>query len=368
VTDKKWNNALVIGKFYPFHNGHLYLVEQAARVAHTAYVLIYESEYQSISGESRRKWMKDSLAAKGIGNVRIFVVRNDVYEDYEDQNIWHAHDVIMLSAMRVNYIENVDVVVSSEDYGNVLAKTLGCEAHIVDLNREAFPVSGTAVRTHFTDNWKHLPLATRKDLIPRVIVVGAESTGTTTLSKALTEHYNARYVPEYGREYTIDWLDAKRLEDPSAQMEDLVWQAADFIRIGQKQLMLENRAAKQLEGFPLVIGDTDSWATTLWEARYLTEDRFELTWKSVFSERPYGTNLPTRDLYILTDDVGVPFEDDGYRDGAHLRSKMTLAFEDALTSQAKPWILVSGSHEDRMRVAIRAIDKILDRKFVFGEV
>ena len=36
----------------------------------------------------------------------------------------------------------------------------------------------------------------------RVAIVGAESTGKTTLATALAEHYRTAWVPEFGRLYT----------------------------------------------------------------------------------------------------------------------------------------------------------------------
>ena len=40
----------------------------------------------------------------------------------------------------------------------------------------------------------------------RVVLFGPESTGKTTLGKALAEHYNCAYVPEFSRGYAEEKL------------------------------------------------------------------------------------------------------------------------------------------------------------------
>ncbi len=84
----------------------------------------------------------------------------------------------------------------------------------VDPARERHPVSGTLAREDPVAAWPWLSPAVRAHLARRVVVVGAESTGTTTLTRALTAHYAARggvwaatrWVPEYGRTYCEEKL------------------------------------------------------------------------------------------------------------------------------------------------------------------
>jgi nicotinamide riboside kinase len=63
-------------------------------------------------------------------------------------------------------------------------------------------------------------------------------------------------------------------------------------------------------------------------------------------------------LYLLTGDE-IPFIADGMRDGEHLRHEMHRWFEDALRAQPVQWLLLRGSHEDRMKRAIEAIDRLI---------
>ena len=208
--------------------------------------------------------------------------------------------------------------------------------------------------------WSSLPAADRLQRAVRIILVGAESTGTTTLAEALVDHYRERMpgiltVEEYGRQFTYDLLAetaavAARTGAPEPGMDDLVWTPSHFATIAREQTALEDAAALAA---PLVIADTDALATLLWERRYLG---------GTTGSEPYaGDLLPRRDLYLVTDHTGVPFEADEIRDGEHLRADMTRWFTEILDERGYRWVLVTGSREKRLADAVALIDPVLDR-------
>ncbi len=190
----------------------------------------------------------------------------------------------------------------------------------------------------------------------RIILVGAESTGTSTLAKALSKHYRDRYpelvdVPEYGRQYTYEKFAGLQAAKPGASLQELVWTSEDFTVIAERQNEMENEAASRC---PLVIADTDSLATALWERFYIGEGSYG-SYRGL-------TQLPRRDLYLVTDHEGVPFEDDGWREGEHRRAEMTEWFEEDLTRGGHSWILVTGDHDRRMATATEIIDLIIAQR------
>jgi HTH-type transcriptional regulator, transcriptional repressor of NAD biosynthesis genes len=243
-----------------------------------------------------------------------------------------------------------------EDYANELAARLDAVAVFDDREREIVPMSGTAARADLAGQWMMLPPPTRLGLATRIIVLGAESTGTTTLAQALFEHYRERFpsiipVEEYGRTFTYE-LAAKT----GAGMDDLVWTTEHFANIAHQQTRLENAAALAC---PLVIADTDAFATSIWERRYVGEH-------SHGTAEAAGPLLPRHDLYLVTDHLGVPFEQDGWRDGEDIRSEMTAWFVDGLTERGLPWVLLRGSHDERLQYAIEAIEPLLQRRLNFS--
>lgn len=191
----------------------------------------------------------------------------------------------------------------------------------------------------------------------RVVVVGAESTGTTTLTTALTELYRQRggvfsttqWVREFGRDMSFIKLDRLRAQQPMATMDDLIWTDEDFVDIAREQNRLEDEAAS-LTG-PILFCDTDSWATVIWQERYMGHRTVEVEALSQHTPRA---------LYILTTDDGVAFEADEVRDGEHLREGMTKRFRECLENQAVPFIELDGRDFDqRVQLAVAAIDERL---------
>lgn len=356
-----FTNALVIGKFYPPHAGHRHLIETAAAGASNVWVLVQGSRFESITASQRADWLTEEFGAgkSDGGRVTIVPVRNDCPVDYASDEIWTAQMENMRWALKARGVEEIDAVYTSETYGERLAKAFDAVHVAVDPARRTHPVSGTMCRGDLAGRWQQLIPAARRGLAVRIIVVGAESTGTTTLSEALTTHYRERFpaladVREYGRQYTYQKLEALQAERPEATVEDLVWTDTDFGIIAERQTALEQAAA---EAAPLVIADTDALATTLWERYYLGDGSF--------GSYDAQAHLPRRDVYLLTDHNGVDFEDDGWREGEHRRPEMTDWFKETLTDEGHSWILVTGSHERRMATATAVIDAMIEQQNAF---
>jgi NadR type nicotinamide-nucleotide adenylyltransferase len=353
-----YKNAMVIGKFYPPHAGHIHLITTAAAQAEAVTVVVMGSRFESVGVAQRTRWLEAEFS--GEEGIQVRGIPNDCPEDYGSDEIWKAQTELMRLALKTCGITAIDAVFSSESYGGRLAEAFEAEHVLVDLERSTCRISGTMCRDDLAVAWPGIIAPARQELSTRVIVVGAESTGTTTLARALTDYYRPRFpriaeVPEFGRHYTYQKFDALRRDRPDAVLAEMTWSAADFGVIGARQNELENAAA---DACPLVVADTDALATALWERFYL-------------GERSYGSfaaaaGLPRRDLYLVTDHEGVDFEDDGWREGEHRRAEMTEWFKETLTDEGHSWILVTGSHERRMRTAIDVIDAVLAQRQAFA--
>lgn len=346
---KEFGHALVLGKFYPPHNGHHHLIETAAARSERTTVTVLAASSETIPLDHRVRWLTETHTAPGI---RIIGDLDDHPMDFDSDEIWSLHieltkAVLARRAIADEEPENarVDVVFSSEKYGDELARRLGAHHVLVDLDRITHPVSGTAVRTDPLANWHHLAPATQRGLGRKVVIVGAESTGTTTLSRQLADHFTAPWIPEYGREHTEHKLRAARSFDAGATLDRLVWTLGDFEDVAHEQ---ERRI--RAETAPLVIADNDAFAATVWGKRYL-------------GFRPNLFTGTEPDLYLLTDHVSVPFEQDGWRDGEHLREWMTGLFERELTQRGVPWLKVT---ENRFATAVTAIEHLMGQDVTRG--
>ena len=359
-------HGLVIGKFWPPHAGHHFLIRAAAATCEKVSVVVMAASSEGLPMAARRDWLADTH--RDTPNVRVLAIRDDVPVDYNDAGIWDQHVALMRAALEEGDRQGppvgaVTAVFTSEPYGVDLARRFNAVPVTLDAARECVPVSGSAVRADPLAHWHHLAPATRAGLARRVVVIGAESTGTTTLSRALTEywcaqgapHHETRWIGEYGRDYTIEKLGEARAAallqgQPAPGMESLVWTTQDFERIARVQNAWEDAAAHS--GGPLLICDTDALATAIWHERYLGSEA-PTVW-AISEERRAS-------LYLVTDDADVPFHQDGIRDGEHLRRWMTGRFVEVLEERGLPFVLLRGAHEERMRRAIEVTGGLLER-------
>ncbi len=211
---------------------------------------------ESISLELRLAWLREMH--QDTPWVRIVGGYDDTSVDYDDPQIWAAHcagaRALLAQAAAADGADlAIDAVFSSEAYGTELARRFDAVHVAVDPTRGTVPVSGTAVRADPVAYWSSLAPCVRAWFAGRVVLVGAESTGTTTMAAALAEHYrrrggawaDTRWVAEYGRELTERKLAALRSDDPAATVFDLSWEQADFVTAATRQNAMQDAAARQ---------------------------------------------------------------------------------------------------------------------------
>ncbi|MEQ1700335.1 MAG: AAA family ATPase, partial [Ilumatobacteraceae bacterium] len=240
-----------------------------------------------------------------------------------------------------------DCVVSSEGYGLLLAVALGVAHECYDPGRVAVTASGTQARAELAASWVHLPQATRAGLHRRVVVLGAESTGTTTLARDLAVALGAPLTHEEGRTYS--W----RLAAEAGGLEQVTWTQHHFWQIVLRQRQAEALAAAAAsapgEFGPWLVCDTDALATVAWWERYLPDEPV-----AALSAAAHAT---LAELYLITSPDGVPFEDDGMRDGEHLRHLMHDRFMDLVASCGRPHVVLTGDRATRVEAARAAIEQ-----------
>lgn len=328
-----YHHGLVVGKFAPFHMGHAYLINTALKHCDHVTVCVVDSPVAGVPPATvRASWINEHYVDRRGERPRVLVmedIRNDDNSEY-----WAEYTKFFLGF-------TPDAVFTSEDYGDPWAKALGCEHFLVDPLRRFWPTSGTSIRENPRANLRWLPPVVRAFYTPVVAVVGAESTGTTTLANDLANHYGTVAVPEYGR-----LRDERRVEQTGKPYD---WPHEDFMLTAVMQQAMIDKAKRTREGRGLVIADTDALATYLWEERYLGERSRELA-KYAFTH--YS------DLYIVTSHEGVEEEEDGLRFEMEKRPKMTRDFSSLLLG-ARPFRVVKGSPEERLEQAVHFINKEL---------
>ena len=175
----------------------------------------------------------------------------------------------------------------------------------------------------------------------KVVLFGPESTGKTTLSKQLAHHYHSVWVPEYAREY----LQKKWNNERETCTQD------DLLPIAMGQMKLENESAQKTDS--VLICDTDLLETKVYSEVYYSGSCDPLLDKYARKNK--------YDLYFLTY-IDVPWEADDLRDKPNERERMFKAFETALKTYNKPYVLLKGNKQERLKLAIEHIDNLLQKK------
>ncbi|MBS1521804.1 MAG: ATP-binding protein [Bacteroidetes bacterium] len=172
-----------------------------------------------------------------------------------------------------------------------------------------------------------------KSEIIKIAVVGPESTGKSTMSAFLAEHYHTVWVPEYAREY------CEKLTEPPT------WQ--DEINMFYGQLALEQEYLPKAN--KILICDTTFITVKIW-----SDEMFGLSPQEVLAELPKHPY----DLYLLLS-IDLPWEDDPLRDFPNMREHFMDVWHKELQDLNATYVTISGAGQDRYENAVKAIDEFL---------
>lgn len=336
MSTHQFRHGLIIGKFYPLHAGHAHLIREALRSCDRVTVQVLASSVESIPMDVRADWVREEHPS-----AHVVAAIDDAPVDFASATAWDAHTAFIAGLLD----RPVDAVFTSDAYGEELARRLAATWVQVDPGRSRNPVSATAIRADLAGHWHELAPAVRASLAARVVVLGAESTGSTTLAQGLAEALGTLWVPEYGRE----------LSETRDGGLTTPWRSDEFDLVVDRQLALEDTALRRIPT-PILICDTDILATAIWHERYVGQPAPRIVARAL--ARP-------PDLYLLTGD-DIPFVQDGLRDGEHLRSAMQDRFREILAAQPVPWVELRGNRHERLAAALPLIDEAVARRVTFA--
>lgn len=277
--------GLVLGKFYPPHLGHEYLIRFASQYVDQLLVVVEEIPGESIAVATRLAWLE------ALFPQLTFLVLADCNPQSPQEHpafwsIWQA-------SLRRLVPQPIDYVFASESYGEPLARCLNAKFIPLDPQRQRFAVSGSKIRQSLYSQWHFLTQPVQKYFQKHICVCGPESTGKTTLSHWLLQHLNAitpqtcSLIPEYARSY-LEYL-------PTALQQD------DMLHIARGQQLSESIDGGAIT--PLRVCDTGVDASRVWSEFLFGECSEDLA--NICQQATY-------DLYLLCK-PDVPWVDDGFR-------------------------------------------------------
>jgi len=174
----------------------------------------------------------------------------------------------------------------------------------------------------------------------KIVIIGPESTGKSTLCEQLAAHYKTVWVKEYAREYL--------LKNGTAYTFD------NLLDIAKGQIALEDAAVTHSQltthHSPVFI-DTDMYVMKVWCEFVFQKCHHWILNRIV--ERKY-------DLYLLCN-IDLPWVKDELREYPDLKSREQLYhhYKDIMVNQNVPWVNISGGYEERLQKALTAIDALI---------
>lgn len=249
--------GLIVGKFMPLHRGHQFLIETALAEVDDLTVVVYDSKIDMadkpgwgwdivMPAEMRAGWI-----ARLYPQIENIVVRQDVLsalnQDQKDDPMYAP-----TYAKDLDFLGQFDLVFSSESYGKPFADALGAKNRVVDMARHMLPISGSEIRENLYEHRAWIDPVVYRDFIRKVVFVGTESTGKSTIAERMAKELDTKWVHEYGRELWIE--------------QDLKGSFRDMLKIAENHYRREEAAVLHSRDF--LFCDTNPWTTLQWSLMY----------------------------------------------------------------------------------------------------
>lgn len=321
--------AFVFGKFLPFHKGHEAMINFALSKCDFLTVLVCCSDREGVSSALRMAWIEKAFEKENDIEIRLFN-----YLESELPNTSESSESVskIWAGIFKQEFPDYSLLITSEDYGEFVASFMDIQHIAFDIPRNLFPVSATAVRRDLFANWKFLLDSVKPDFAIKVVILGTESTGKSTLSEKLSKHFNCCLVLEAAREIIDNSNDFS--------FEDLNIVATEHARRIDKSVLADN---------PIVIIDTDIH-TTMSYSRFIFKKELET------SADIYNSNRAHLYLYLNND---VEFMQDGTRLSETERNLLDLSHRQVLLDHNIEMVEIRGDWEDRFEKAVEEINKLI---------
>lgn len=311
--------ALVVGKFAPLHRGHQRILDRAFQVADQVVVLCWAEPDFEFDSALRACWVRE-LYPEALVHVP-----SGAPQDSAPGETQRAFTESVCRELGVH----IDVVVSGEDYGDLLAEVLGATHERLD--RSELDVSGTQIRSD-VHAWRHmLDPVVYSHFVDKVVLLGAESTGKSTLARTLAQRFSTTWVHEWGREHY--------------EAKGGVLALEDYVHIAHEHRRHEDEAARQANRY--LFCDTNAVTTMMFSHLYERDSLEEL--------RVLADECRDRYCFVVVCDDDIAFEQDGWRDSEQWRSRMQGLVISDLVVRGIPFVVASGSLDERVATVESAL-------------
>lgn len=333
----KYKVGMYGGSFNPLHLGHVDCIIRAANQCEELFVVISAAtRRKEIDVRIRYRWIYS--LTKHIGNVRILTL-----EDNAESKAAYSEEEALEDCKKVRRMigKPIDVVFCGSDYDENSFWNKGYPgSRFVVFERNG--ISSTEIRKNPYAHWDWLPDVVKAYYTKKVLLIGGESTGKSTLTINLANRFATNYIEEAGRDISM------------RSGDEMLMLPEDFTEILLSHKLNEIRAAEKSNKVLFV--DTDALITQFF-IHFINED--ENRDNIILSDAI--DRLNTYDL-ILFLEPDVPFVNDGSRSETicRERTKYSRQIEDIFSAHQKNFRVISGDYDSRYTQAVSLVRELLN--------
>lgn len=336
--------GVVPGKFLPPHRGHLHTIVEASTRCEKLYVVVGQSAdsdelcrksgIEPLSLNLRAKWLSAELS--DLQHIKVIAQDETHIDNYP--NGWEEWAHLLAKTVP----EHIDVVFGGEPEYEIGYTKYFPEAkyELIDCDRSRYPISGTEIRNNPLKHWDYILGEARSHFCKKVLIIGTESCGKTTLTKMLAKLYHTSWAREEGRYYSTKYFGGN----------ESLFEPEDFIHICEEQKEVENKAFRTANRISFC--DTDATITQYYCKMYTGEQKKEI---ELFID-------PKRYDLVIMMKPDVKWVADGFRfkseqeERERLHKYLKSMYEDR---GFKNIIEVGGNYNERLNTIIKIVDKMI---------
>ena len=335
----QYNVGMYGGSFNPLHMGHVDCIIRAANMCKELYIVLSIGHNRGeIDGRIRYRWIYQ--LTKHIGNVKIITLEDEAASKAEyDEKYWQSDADKVKAAVG----KPIDVVFCGSDYD----ENSFWNKCYPDSKLYIFPrndISSTEIRKDPYAHWDWIPNIAKPYYVKKVLLMGGESTGKSTLTINLANRFNTNYIDEAGRDIS------------ERSGTDMMMLSEDFTEILLQHKLNEIKAIEH--GNKVIFEDTDALITQFFMG-FLEDPGIEKN--KALSDAIDALNSYDLILFLEPD---VEFVQDGDRSEEirDNREKYSDQIKDLILSHGKRFVIVSGSYEERYEKAIAEVNRLFEKE------